>query len=90
MDVLTDAFAFLQQWLFESLVQPLSFALGQGHLLQQEPSWVSVHHDADHPSVVHLPVTSGNRIGTFMSGGTGAPRSGVAGAGSQGTGWDKW
>lgn len=35
MDVLTDAFAFLQQWLFESLVQPLSFALGQGHLLEK-------------------------------------------------------
>ena len=64
--------------------------LGQGHLLQQEPSWVSIHHDADHPSVVHLPVTSGNRIGTFMSGGLGAPRSGATGSGSQGTGWDKW
>jgi predicted acyl esterase len=43
--------------------------MGQGHALQQRPSWVSVHHDADHPSVIHLPITSGNRIGTFMSGG---------------------
>ena len=34
MDVLTDAFAFLQQWLFENLVQPVGFALGQGHLLE--------------------------------------------------------
>lgn len=34
MDALTDAFAFLQQWLFETLVQPVSFALGQGHLLE--------------------------------------------------------
>jgi sterol desaturase/sphingolipid hydroxylase (fatty acid hydroxylase superfamily) len=34
MDTLTDAFAFLQQWLFETVVQPLSFALGQGHLLE--------------------------------------------------------
>jgi len=35
MDTLTDAFAFLQQWLFEALVQPLSFALGQGNLLEK-------------------------------------------------------
>ena len=34
MDALTDAFAFLQQWLFENLVQPLSFALGLGNLLE--------------------------------------------------------
>ena len=34
MDVLIDAFALLQQWLFENLVQPVSFALGQGHLLE--------------------------------------------------------
>ena len=34
MDALTDAFAFLQQWLFENLVQPVGFALGQGHLLE--------------------------------------------------------
>ncbi len=33
MDALTDAFAFLQQWLFETLVQPVGFALGQGNLL---------------------------------------------------------
>lgn len=34
MEALTDAFAFLQQWLFETVVQPLSFALGQGNLLE--------------------------------------------------------
>ncbi len=34
MDALTDAFAFLQQWLFETLVQPVGFALGQGNLLE--------------------------------------------------------
>lgn len=33
IDPLTDAFAGLQQDLFELLVQPLVFALGQGHLL---------------------------------------------------------
>ncbi len=35
MDALTDAFAFLQQWLFETLVQPVGFALGQGNLLEK-------------------------------------------------------
>ena len=48
--------------------------LGQGHLLQQQPSWVTVHHDADHPSVLHIPITEGNRIGTYMSGGAGDNR----------------
>ncbi len=73
---------------------PQSFfdLLGQGHLLRQRPSWVSIHHDADHPSVINLPVTAGNRIGTFMSGGTSAPRTGGAAKGGQtaGTAWDKW
>jgi hypothetical protein len=46
--------------------------LTQGHALQQRPSWVSIHHDADHPSSISLPITSGNRIGTFLSGGIGA------------------
>jgi sterol desaturase/sphingolipid hydroxylase (fatty acid hydroxylase superfamily) len=35
MDALTDVFAFLQQWLFETLVQPLGFALGQGNVLEK-------------------------------------------------------
>lgn len=33
MDALTDLFSSGQQWLFEALVQPLTFALGQGNLL---------------------------------------------------------
>ena len=33
MDALTDLFSSLQQGLFEAVVQPLSFALGQGNLL---------------------------------------------------------
>ncbi|NDH64731.1 MAG: hypothetical protein EBY18_24485, partial [Alphaproteobacteria bacterium] len=45
--------------------------LGQGHLLQQAPSWVTIHHDAEHPSVLNVPVTAGNVIGTFISGGSG-------------------
>lgn len=43
--------------------------LAQGHLLRQEPSWVSIFHDADHPSELRLPIIEGNRIGTYLSGG---------------------
>ncbi len=65
--------------------------IAQGHLLQQRPSWVSVHHDAEQPSVISLPITSGNRIGTYMSGGSGAVRSAQAATPvKSGTAWDKW
>jgi uncharacterized protein len=67
--------------------------IAQGHLLQTQPSWVSVHHDADHPSVLHLPVIAGNRIGTFMSGGTGAARTTTAAvpvAAGNKSAWDQW
>ena len=35
MDSLTVAFSFLQQSLFEAVVQPLVFAVGQAHLLDK-------------------------------------------------------
>jgi len=35
MDFLTDSFEWLQQALYETLVQPLAFAAGQGHLLEK-------------------------------------------------------
>ena len=35
MDSLTDVFSFLQQSLFEAVVQPLVFAVGQAHLLDK-------------------------------------------------------
>lgn len=35
MDVLTDAFAWAQQGLFENLVQPLALLAGQAHLLEK-------------------------------------------------------
>ncbi|WP_395622169.1 CocE/NonD family hydrolase [Sphingomonas daechungensis] len=41
--------------------------LAKGHVLQQSPSWVTIHHDADHPSVLHVPIVRGNRIGTYVS-----------------------
>jgi len=34
MDSLIDAFAWVQQWLFEAVVQPLAFGLGAGNLLE--------------------------------------------------------
>ncbi|MEJ2100573.1 MAG: CocE/NonD family hydrolase, partial [Desulfobacterales bacterium] len=51
--------------------KPGSFkdAVGQGHLWRQSGSRVTVYHDADHPSHLLLPVTGGNIIGTYMSGG---------------------
>lgn len=41
--------------------------LGKGHVVQQRPSWVTIHHDAEHPSALFVPVVKGNRIGTFIS-----------------------
>ena len=40
-----------------------------GHLWRRSASHVTVHHDADHPSHLLLPVTKGNVVGTFISGG---------------------
>ena len=44
--------------------------VAKGHLLRQSPSWISILHDAEHPSELSLPITNGNRIGTYLSGGT--------------------
>ena len=43
--------------------------IGSGHVARQSSSRVTIYHDTDHPSHLLLPVTRGNRIGTFMSGG---------------------
>ena len=43
--------------------------IAQGSITRPRASHVSVHHDAAHPSHLLLPVTRGNRIGTFISGG---------------------
>ncbi len=60
--------------------------LAQGHLLRRNPSWVSVLHDAEHPSALALPITDGNRIGTYLSGGRPAPRKQQ----QNDKGWDQW
>jgi predicted acyl esterase len=43
--------------------------LGQGQICRQGTSHVTVYHNAEHPSHLLLPITAGNRIGTFISGG---------------------
>lgn len=71
---------------------PASFfdLLGQGHLLRQSPSWVTIHHDESHPSSLALPIISGNRIGTFMSGGQGAAKTKESSAKPGSFSWDNW
>jgi len=44
-------------------------AIAQGHVWRQTPSWITVYHNSDHPSCLLLPITKGNIIGTFISGG---------------------
>jgi uncharacterized protein len=43
--------------------------IGIGHVSRRASSHVTVHHNADHPSHLLLPITKGNRIGTYISGG---------------------
>jgi predicted acyl esterase len=44
-------------------------ALAVGHLRRQSSSRISIYHEADHPSHLLLPITKGNIVGTFISGG---------------------
>ena len=43
--------------------------IGVGHLWRQRSSMVTIYHDSDHPSHLLVPITRGNLIGTYMSGG---------------------
>lgn len=43
--------------------------MAMGHIARVQTSRVTVHHDAAHPSHLLLPITRGNIIGTFISGG---------------------
>jgi predicted acyl esterase len=47
---------------------PLEMIAG-GNLLRQSPSRIKVYHDAEHPSCLFLPITKGNVLETFLSGG---------------------
>ena len=46
---------------------------GIGHVSNATASQVTVHHNADCPSHLLLPITKGNRIGTFISAGNSLP-----------------
>lgn len=43
--------------------------LASGHIRRQSPSRVTVFHDEEHPSYLLLPITEGNIMGTYFSGG---------------------
>jgi len=43
--------------------------IGSGHLKRQHPSRITIFHSDEYPSNLTLPITSGNVIGTYMSGG---------------------
>jgi putative CocE/NonD family hydrolase len=64
--------------------------IAQGHLLRQRPSWISVHHDVAHPSELRLPIISGNRVGTYLSGGLTSDRGVQRGRSAGGSGWEAW
>lgn len=44
-------------------------AIAVGHLRRQSSSRITVYHNADYPSHLLLPITMGNILGTFLSGG---------------------
>ena len=44
-------------------------ALARNHLRRPRPARITIHHDENHPSHLDLPITRGNIIGTFFSGG---------------------
>jgi uncharacterized protein len=44
-------------------------ALARNHLRRPRPARITIHHDELHPSHIDVPITRGNIIGTFFSGG---------------------
>ncbi len=44
-------------------------ALARNHLRRPRPARITIHHDEKNPSRLDLPITRGNLIGTFFSGG---------------------
>jgi len=41
--------------------------IAAGHIRRRVPSRITVHHSAEHPSALLVPITSGNLIGTYLS-----------------------
>lgn len=52
-------------------------AASVGHIFRRAGSHVSVHHNSEYPSLL-LPITKGNRICTFISGGKGTTQKALA------------
>ena len=53
----------------EEVVTNFNERTSRGHLLRPVASTVSIHHNHDAPSHLLLPITRGNVIETFFSGG---------------------
>ena len=47
--------------------------IGQGQISRPVASRITVYHNADYPSHLLLPITAGNHLGTFVSGGAPSP-----------------
>jgi hypothetical protein len=47
--------------------------IAQGHVSRPVASSITIHHSPEFPSALFLPITRGNRIGTYMSGGVVGP-----------------
>ena len=45
------------------------FQAGQYHLTSRTPNTITVYHSAEYPSHLLLPITKGNIVGTYVSGG---------------------
>ena len=45
------------------------YQVGHEHLCSQTPNTVTIHQNANYPSHIVLPITRGNIIGTYVSGG---------------------
>ncbi|MEM1587111.1 MAG: CocE/NonD family hydrolase [Candidatus Bathyarchaeia archaeon] len=49
--------------------------LAGNHIRRQHPARITIHHNAEYPSHLLLPITKGNIMGTFLSGGEIPPLS---------------
>jgi predicted acyl esterase len=45
------------------------YQVGHEHLCSQTPNTITIYHNAQYPSHIVLPITRGNIVGTYVSGG---------------------
>jgi uncharacterized protein len=45
------------------------YQVGHEHLCSQTPNTITIHHNSRYPSHIMLPITKGNIVGTYVSGG---------------------